>query len=127
MPPRTTAASVKSEEHDRRISDLERHMLTIAGKQADIAAQQKTHEEVCGERYKGLSEDITDLKADLAGNAAELKSDMKVMGSAVADIARKMTERVGGSQAVREVISYVIAIASILAALYSGGLVHVGH
>jgi septal ring factor EnvC (AmiA/AmiB activator) len=116
MPPRTTAASVISEEHDRRISELERHMLTIAGKQADIAAQQRTHEEVCGERYKGLAEDI-----------AELKSDLKDMGSAMADIAKKMTERVGSSRAVREVVAYVIAIASLIAGLYSGGLVHSGH
>jgi hypothetical protein len=116
MPPRTTVASVKSDEHDRRISDLERHMLTIAGKQADIAAQQATHEEVCGERYKGLAQDN-----------AELKLDLKDMRSAVAEIAKKMTERVGGSQAMREMVAYVIAIGSILAALYSGGLVHVGH
>jgi septal ring factor EnvC (AmiA/AmiB activator) len=115
MPPRTTAASVISEEHDRRISELERHMLTIAGKQSDIAAQQTTHEEVCGERYKGLAENIV-----------ELKSDLKEMGAAMADIARKMTERAGSSRALREVVAYAIAVASIVAALYSGGLVHPG-
>jgi hypothetical protein len=109
MPPRTTAASIRSEEHDRRISELERHMLTSAGKHADIEAQQKTNEEVCGERYRGPAEDI-----------AELKSGLKDMGSAMANIAKKMTERLGGIRAVREVVAYVIA--GIIAPLYSRGL-----
>jgi hypothetical protein len=71
MPP--TAA-----EQDRRISELERQLTQIAGKQA-------AHEEVCGVRYKALEE-----KVDKIDGALEQQ------GKTLAAIKESLNRQIGG-------------------------------
>lgn len=64
MPPHVSAAA-RADDHDRRLSALERELATIAGKQA-------AHEEICGIRYKGLDDKVTDLAGKVEGQTETL-------------------------------------------------------
>jgi hypothetical protein len=65
MPPHASAA-VRADDHDRRLSALERELAAIAGKQA-------AHEEICGVRYQGLDDKVTSL-------AGKVEQQTKTLG-----------------------------------------------
>jgi hypothetical protein len=83
--------------------------------QVDLDKRLSVHEAVCAERYGKIVAGLDEMKVIVAEQ-----------GKSLASVAVRLTERAGSGRAVREVIAYVIAISSIVAALYSGGLVHVG-
>ena len=81
---------------------------------ADLDKRQSVHEAVCAERYEKIVASLEEVKTTVAQH-----------GGSVATIATQLTERSSSGRTVREVVAYLIAGASIVAALYSGGLVHV--
>jgi|GEM_PF-7054423 hypothetical protein len=83
--------------------------------QADLDKRLSVHEAICAERYGKIVAGLEEMKAIVAEQ-----------GRSLAALAAKMTERAGSGRAVREVVAYLVAIAGIVAALFSGGLVHPG-
>lgn len=82
---------------------------------AEIDKRLFGHESECAANQRALLKEMSEMKTMVMEQAKEL-----------AAISRQLMARAGGSRAVRETVAYVIAILSIVAALYSGGLVHVG-
>ena len=96
MPP--TAA-----EQDRRISELERQLTQIAGKQA-------AHEEVCGVRYKALEE-----KVDKIDGALEQQ------GKTLAAIKESLNRQLGGRKMLVAIATLIgVPVLGFLGALLSG-------
>jgi hypothetical protein len=83
---------------------------------ANLDKRQSVHEAECALRYR-----------QIVSGLEEMKMIVTKQGDALARFAAKMTERAGSGRAAREIVAYGIALAGILSALYSGGLVHSGH
>ncbi len=87
----------------------------LADIQMDLDKRLSVHEAICAERY-----------GKIVAGLEEMKEIVAEQGKSLASVAIRLTERAGSGRAVREAIAYIIAVSSIIAALYSGGLVHGG-
>lgn len=87
----------------------------LADMQADLDKRLSIHEAICAERYEKI-----------VGRLDEMKTIAADQRLSLASVVASLTEGSGRGRALREALAYLIAFASILAALYSGSLGHFG-
>jgi hypothetical protein len=95
--------AVRTADQDRRISELERQLTQIAGKQA-------AHEEVCGVRYKALEEKVDKIDGTL-----------EQQGRTLAAIRESLSSQNGGKRMLVGLATLIgVPVLGFLGALLSG-------
>ncbi len=93
---------------------------------AELDKRQSVHEARCEERYATIVKELGEMKTNATASVLAQGVEMRALTLTVQTLSNKMTEKAGSGKAVREIVAYIIAFLSFIAALYSGGLVHVG-
>ena len=109
-------------DHERRISQLEGKLDSLATKELVLQLNAKLLEEI----YKKIDQQTTELRTELRAESKELRVQIQRLDNRITDQDKKYTKLAGAAVAIGLVLSILVGAANAFVAAVGAGILTIG-